>query len=484
MLSGFEKKVADFIRENELFVDAAKVLLAVSGGADSVALLHIIQLLKKQGIVKADLCCAHINHQLRAEQADKDEEFVIEQAAKLGLRVTTRRIDVRKFAGKNKISIETAARKMRMENLLDIAGQNNCSHIVTGHQKDDNAETILHRLLRGTGFRGLAGIWPIRTFQGNIRFVRPLLCVTRDEIVKYLQEQKLQWREDATNIDCRYTRNYIRHKLLPALQKNFNGSVVEQLYKLSVSSRKFYEVICNYVDKIWSQIADCTDERVILNLELFLEQSPPVKVELVRRTLTSIGCGERKVTERHYQSILQLADENVTGRKVELPNGLLVSREYRSIIFSRYGRVGLAPPISCQLTEAEPIIIKIPGKTQFGQYFIEAKKYLAPSFTGCNNSILRFVERFDFDKIKQPLSVRLRRPGDRFVPLGQKDETKIGKFLTAQKVPHEIRKKVLVVEDSEKIIWLWPIRIGERAKITDGTNNVLRLKISDSKTKE
>jgi tRNA(Ile)-lysidine synthase len=134
MLSNFEKKVSDFIKANELFENTDKVLLAVSGGADSIALLHVMQALKKQGVISATLFCVHINHQLRAKQADKDEDFVLAQAAKLQLNVTTRRIDVREFAWDNKMSIETAARKMRIENLINIAGQNCCSHIVTGQR--------------------------------------------------------------------------------------------------------------------------------------------------------------------------------------------------------------------------------------------------------------------------------------------------------------------------------------------------------------
>ena len=477
MLTNLVNKVADFIKANELFENADKVLLAVSGGADSIALLHVMHVLKKKGVISVDLCCAHINHQLRAGQADRDEEFVLAQMAKLQLGVSTRRIDVREFARMNKMSIETAARKMRIENFLDIAGENNCSHIVTGHQKDDNAETVLHRLLRGTGFRGLAGIWPMRTFDGNIRFVRPFICVTRDEIVKYLHQNKLQWCEDATNIDCRYTRNYIRHKLLPELQKDCTGSLVEQFFKLSESARRFYKHISSHVDNIWSKIADYTDKNVTLNLKIFLEQSQPVKVEIIRRSLAGIVCGERNVTEQHYQKIQQLAEQNVSGKMLQLPGGFLVRREYNNLIFSAC-RVGFTPPIS----EAEPAIIKIPGKTQFGQYTIEATEYLAPGFTG--GVISKFVERFDLDKIKLPLSVRLRQPGDRFVTLGRKNEIKIGKFLTAQKVPHDIRQKVLVVTDSEKIIWLWPIRISEQAKITDSTNKILQLKIRDNVSKE
>ena len=206
----------------------------------------------------------HINHQLRAEHADRDEDFVVTQVAKLQLPVTTRRIPVREFAHENKLSIETAARKLRMKTLLEIAKGNNCSHIVTGHQKDDNAETVVHRLLRGTGFRGLSGIWPVRKFNENIWIARPLLCVSRDEIVNYLRENKLSWCDDQTNADCRYTRNYIRHRLLPALKQDCHGSLVQLLFELSDSARRFYTLICRTADTIWPKIAGGKDEKIIL----------------------------------------------------------------------------------------------------------------------------------------------------------------------------------------------------------------------------
>lgn len=482
MLSGLEKKVADFIKANELFADAERVLLAVSGGADSIALLHVIMTLKTRGLLRAKLCCAHINHMLRAQQSDKDEEFVLAQAAKFQLTVIARRIDVREFARKNKMSIETAARKMRMKNLIEIAGENKCSHVVTGHQKDDNAETLLHRMLRGTGFRGLGGIWPLRMFDGNISFVRPLLCVDRQEIVKYLLQNKLNWREDLTNADCRYTRNYIRHRLLPALQEDFNGSIVGNLYDLSVAARKFYKNVCNSANKIWPGISDCTNEEVVLNLELFSEQSRPIQVELIRRSLTFIGCGERNLTQKLHHKILQLAKENVIGRKIHLPGGFLAARNYDTLIFARRGKacgVEFNPLIS---TKAESIVIKIPGRTQFSQYLIESEITELDELE-CDKlkaGKIKMIECFDMDKITPPLRVRLRRTGDRFSPLGRKGVKKLGKFLTAQKVPHNIRQKVIVVTDKEKIIWLWPVRISEQVKITDETREILRLKIIEN----
>ncbi|MFZ0035112.1 MAG: tRNA lysidine(34) synthetase TilS, partial [Sedimentisphaerales bacterium] len=223
MLLEFEKKVAGFIEANGLFGQADKILLAVSGGADSTALLYVICKMKAENILSGDIFCAHINHQLRGSESDGDEAFVVAQANKLNLPITTRRLDVRGFARKNKLSIETAARKLRIESLLDIVKDGNCNLVATAHQKDDNAETIIQRLVRGTGFRGLVGIWPLRCFADGIGFVRPLLCVRRDEIVEYLRKRNLKWREDHTNVDCKYRRNYIRHRLLPALQRQCTG---------------------------------------------------------------------------------------------------------------------------------------------------------------------------------------------------------------------------------------------------------------------
>jgi tRNA(Ile)-lysidine synthase len=258
----FEKKIADFIKANDLFCSKDRVLLAVSGGADSIALLYTIYALKNQKVLDIELFCAHINHQLRAAEADTDERFVVAQTTNLNLPIVTKRMDVRGFAYQNKLSIETAARKLRIESLLDIAKANNCNRIATGHQKNDNAETVLQRMSRGTGFRGLGGIWPIRIFDNKIKFVRPLLCVTRDEIIQYLHQQNLKWQTDHTNADCTYRRNYIRHRLLPALQKQSESCLVEQLFNLSQSAQRFYNLVCSRAEKTWLKLSKCANDKV------------------------------------------------------------------------------------------------------------------------------------------------------------------------------------------------------------------------------
>ena len=491
MLLEFEKKLVDFINSNELLCPAEKILLAVSGGADSIALMYAIYALKVEGIFNTRIFCAHINHQLRGTEGDLDEEFVVTQAKKLKLAVTTRRKDVRKFARLRKLSIETAARHLRMEALIDIAKANDCSRIVTGHQKNDNAETIIQRLSRGTGFRGLGGIWPERIFAGEIKFIRPLLCFRRDEILKYLQQRNLKWCQDHTNDDCTYRRNYIRHRLIPVLQQDTTDSVTELLSQLAGSARRYFSAVCSRAHELWPDLVDCDEDKTVLDLKLFGSESQPVKVELIRRSLTNVGCGERDLTQGHYEGILHLAENNITGRKVELPGGFAVRCEYKKLIFtnSRMGRAlseveWITQPLSNEPSKDHVVTIEIPGQTTFEHFLIQATvlKKSEVDFEKFKAAKTDSIEWFNLDKIKLPLIVRHRRPGDRFVPLGQSEEKKLGKFLTAQRVRHEIRRDVLVVADSEKIIWIWPVRMSEESKVTRDTQKILQIQITNLNT--
>jgi tRNA(Ile)-lysidine synthase len=532
MLSEFERKITDFVKANNLFASAEKVLLAVSGGADSTALLYVMRRLLDEGVFRAELRCAHINHQLRGCEADLDEQFVIGQAGELNLPIITKRVDVQRFARCNKLSIETSARKLRIEGLLDIAKVHHCNLIATAHQKNDNAETILHRLLRGTGFRGLAGIWPVQAFDDGVKFVRPLLCVRRDEIIGYLQQRNLKWREDHTNADCTYTRNYIRHRLLPALQTNYTGSpreiddydlshrvketnyltgsIVEDLSLLAQQGRKLNCLVRQQAEKIWPELARSGENNVVLNLKGFLAKPKIVRVELIRRSITGLGCGERNLTQRHYERILQLAEPaqgRAGNKKLELPGGFVVRRESGNLVFAQPEK---NPPPDRGIIEN--VQCEVPGQTRFGLYLVEATTLDAfilrsPTENGeCfrlrrgfggqamldarrrresrienRASSIGYIERFDLDRIKLPLVVRLRRKGDRFWPLGLAAEKKVGKFLTGVKVPQEIRNKTVIIADSEKIIWVWPIRISEQVKVTAGTRKILQLQINDNK---
>jgi tRNA(Ile)-lysidine synthase len=474
MLSKFEDKVAGFIKAENCFGSAEKILLAVSGGADSTALLYSIYALKEEGIASEELLCCHINHQLRGAEADQDENFVVTQASKLGLSVITRRVDVRGTAIKNKLSIETAARKLRIESLVGIAKTNDCDVIATGHQKNDNAETIIQRLSRGTGLRGLGGIWPLRSFGEGVNFARPLLSVSRDEIVTYLKERNIQWQLDRSNENYTYRRNYIRHRLIPALQQQCKGSIVEQLFDLSQSARRFYSRVCEHAEQVWQAAIECAGDSLRLDLQKFSALPQFVKVELIRRSLTAIGSGEKDLTQQHYEKILQLSQQNKSCRRIELPGGFVVWREYGSLIFAQSKEEQ-----QLEHRTEKSVELKVPGQTKFVDYIIESTVFDAE---GCDidkfsREKSELIEWFDFDKVKQPLVVRSRKVGDRFRPLGLLGEKRIGKFLTAARIEHKLRKKVVIIADKNKIIWVGPIRASELTKIKASTKRILQIRL-------
>ena len=402
--------------------------------------------------------------------------MIVPETQKLKMDMTTRQLDVRGFAEKNKLSIETAARQLRIRNLLTIARAKKCSVIVTAHHQDDNAETIVQRLSRGTGFRGLGGIWPARKFANKIRFVRPLLCVRRKEIVEYLNKRGLKWRQDKSNEDCRYRRNFIRHRLIPYLQKDSRGCVAEQLAKLSDAARRFQNLICRRVDEVWGKVSESGAGRVTLYLEKFRLEPEAVKVELIRRSLVGLGSGERDLTQEHYERVLQLAKNNVSGKQIELPGGFIVWRQYEDMVFAKTK----ASPKDQERTK-EVVELQIPGRTRFCGHLIEASILNTEVVGGAKYKAGKnsFVEWFDFEKLSQPLTIRFRRKGDKFRPLGVQGEKKVGKFLTDSKVLARIRKGVMVICDSEEIIWVWPIRISEQAKVSRPTGKILQLQITD-----
>jgi tRNA(Ile)-lysidine synthase len=475
MFTELEQKVADFIVSGRLFPEGEKVLLAISGGADSTALLHVMAKLRNEGVLPLEICCAHINHQLRGTEAQRDEDFVVSRCRELDLSIITQKIDVRAYAKEKKLSIETAARSLRIDALVGIAKKNNCTCIATAHQKNDNAETIIQRLSRGTGFRGLCGIWPAKEFAGGVRFVRPLLCVGRTQILKYLKEQGLQWCQDRTNLDNSYRRNFIRNRVLPTLQKNSSGDIIEQLARLAESARGLYRLVCKSADTVWPDVSTVELNIVSLNLGVLVKQAPEVKVEIIRRAIVYLGGGEQDITHRHYNGILKLA-ENETK---QLPGGVEVRRQGGKIIFAPSQR---EKDIKSVATES--VTLKIPGKTDFEGTLIEAEtfEYDAARFEKFRASKNSSVEWFDFDKLMLPLKVRLRGKGDKFWPLGLTAEKRVGKFLTGAKLSSTLRRKLLVIADSEKIIWLCPVRIGEQAKIACRTKRVLQLQIAQKES--
>ncbi len=469
-----EEKVAGFLGLHGIFAGAARILVAVSGGADSVCLVHLLAKLRNRGTIQASLVCAHVNHCLRGPSSDADERFVVEFAGSLGVPVVTRAVDVRRHASEHRLSVETAARQLRLAALAEIAREHDCSWVAAGHQKDDNAETLLHRLRRGTGFRGLAGIRPVRPFGDGLWLARPLLCATRDEIVRYLRDQGLAWREDLTNADTVYTRNYIRHRLLPSLQRESSSSLVEELSELAFSAARLYDRIEREATTASSAMARAGDHSVRLDASRLALLPQQVAIELIRRALVSLGSGERDLTEHHYGNILGLAKQRAVHGRITLPGGFAVRYESGTLLVARHR---LASGDGSAHMHGAPTALNIPGTTRFCDWEITARiiEQDEIDIRQVTKDKSPFTECLDWDRVKPPIVVRPRQTGDRFEPLGLGATKKVGKFLTTAKVPLEQRERTFVFADQERILWVCPVRIAESVRITCGTQRVLEL---------
>lgn len=475
----FEKKILDFAALKALLPKGAKVLLAVSGGADSIALMCALKSLKDAGAIDNDLSVAHINHNLRAADSDGDMGFVIRLADKLDLQFDGRSVDVNDYAKSQKLSIETAARDLRIEHLIDIANRFGCDRIATAHHADDNAETMTHRLMRGTGYRGLCGIQPKNTFSkqhAETTFIRPMLCVTKNEIIEYCNDNKIDWRHDHTNDEYDYTRNRIRHLLLPQLQKNCTRPIAQPLAELSAACQKLYLQISAEIDKLQSELFTTTSQGQLQVPAKILGIQPPIlQVEIIRRALTMIGCGQRHITQTHYNQIISLLD-GPGAKTIELPAGFKATLRHANIIF--YDPAD--SKFFSRESDAKPVEIKIPGTVKFAGSTITAT--VLPS-ADCNIEKFKAektnnIEWFDLDKIDGPIIARRREPGDVFMPIGMNTNKKIGKFLTANQTAYSQRNNLIVIQDKQKILWLAPIRPSQQTRIKESTNRILQLKIS------
>lgn len=453
MLDHFEELVLGFINSSKLFGVGEKVLVAVSGGADSVGLLRVLRRLRDESALECEIAVAHVNHGLRGAASDRDEGFVVDIAKESGVEVFCRRVDVAGFRRNKGLSVETAGRLLRMRALLKIAEEKGFGCVATAHHMDDNAETLVHRLVRGCGFRGLGGIWPQRVLKsGQLegKFVRPLLCVRKDEILRYCDEHSIAWRYDHTNAELVFTRNRIRHLLLPAVDGS--GKLCGKLWELSQCARRLERVVGSKADEFFAEFVKEGADRVVIEKIAIAGLGPLVRFEVVRRVIGMVGCGERDVTEGHYKKVGRICEQKNGG--MSLPGGceVIVSRE--TVVFEKKKFMELL------------IIERIEE--------IDAKGFDLAGFVRDKDG---FVECFDADRIVGEIVVRQRADGDRFGPLGLSGEKKVGKFLTACRVDGEVKREVVIVADEEKIIWVAPVRACEYTKVTSQTKRILRISV-------
>ncbi|MDO8136057.1 MAG: tRNA lysidine(34) synthetase TilS, partial [Candidatus Brocadiales bacterium] len=453
-----------------------RVILGVSGGPDSVALLSLLHDLNKQAGWDIKLHVAHLNHMLRGEESEEDERFVCALAGSYNLEFTVKRVDVHEVASQEKRSLEEAARKVRYGFFEELAQETSAGVVAVGHTADDNAETILHRLIRGTGLVGLGGIRPLRSLSpgSEAKLVRPLLYVWRKEIMSYLKEKGLGYRIDSSNLLKDKFRNSLRLELIPLLEQKYNPRIREVLARLGDIAGRSYDFLQTRTSRIVeANLKQLEGETHSLEADILKEHPPFFQHLVLREACERLGIPLKKMNYGHFDEIVSMVEGRIVPRSLELPGKWVVNLEGDRLYFRKL----LSHPSP---TSLEPVELIIPGITRFPKG-VEIRAEVLPMedgfLEGFRRTKTREEEAFDLDRVGGHLYVRTRRDGDRFWPLGAKGREKLKDFFINQKVPRWKRDSIPIVTTKEHPIWVVGMRIDERVKITPETKRVLKLSL-------
>ncbi len=455
-----------FIKEHRLVSSQEKLLVAVSGGPDSVCLLHI--LVKLQDKLELKLHVAHLDHQLRGAESEADASYVSDLAQRLSIPATIEQRDVKAYQARQRTSLEEAAREVRYTFLAQVANSIGVSRVAVGHTSDDHIETILMHLIRGTGTTGLRGLQPCSVWQpsGNsLTIIRPLLPVGRQETVSYCRHHQLSPRIDSSNLSLSPLRNKIRHQLLPLLQ-SYNPRVAEALLRTARIATDDLALLNKEMSQIWDEVAQKRENTIILDKKRFCQLPPARQRHLLRAAMENLLGSLKDIEMRHIEEIMTILTKPA-GKRLSLPGGLTFSIDYdRYLLGQDPDALSPFPPLSGEFP------LKIPGETLLPGWRIEATIMLPEAMKADARDYKAY---FDFNKTGSNLAIRSRRPGNRFQPLGMSQSKKLGEFMIDAKIPQAWRQQVPIVCSPQHILWVVGWRIDDRVKVTDNTKKVLCL---------
>ncbi len=455
--------VSRTVRIYDMFRHGDAVLAGVSGGADSVALLHVLIAVSPEFSLRIGI--AHLNHCLRGEESDRDAEFVCSLAKQLNLPYYIESADVRAYSRGNRLSEEEAGRELRYEFYERIAGQYGYDRIALGHHADDNAELVLMYLLRGSGTSGLSGIPPVR----GRHIVRPLIGVSRSEIGDFLTANRLAYVSDASNADTKFLRNRIRHELIPLLISSYNPKIVESLNRLSSILRSEDEWMDDNIRLLSdSCISDTADGKTVLSVPDTLCLAAQRRI--IRKAIAGIKGNLRRISYSHIEALSELLRNGPENGSLDLPDGIRGERIGNKLVFSKTG--------GRNLPAVRPVfeyIMKEPGTVFIKE--IAARVSVSESDMNLGDRGNPCVAFFDRNAVSFPVTVRNFRPGDRFMPLGAGGTQKVKKYFINKKIPGEERRICPILVSGGKIIWIAGHRTDESVKVTAETETVLKAEL-------
>jgi len=492
--SGVLDKFTAYCQKNALITKQDRVVIGVSGGPDSLCLLHLFITISHK--FDLTLTIAHLNHQLRGEYSQADAEFVQEIAKQWRLPFFIESHDIISLANKRQQSVEEVARQVRYAFLWRVARETNSDKIAVGHNADDQVETVLMHFLRGTGLAGLRGMLPdidlaelrlypedIPTFlrQPSPRLIRPLLDISRVEIEAYCQDHNLSPRQDYSNQDTTFFRNRLRHELIPLLE-TYNPNLRQVLLRTASVVMADTQILNDHLDKAWSLVTkDVSPERIVIDLQRWLNLPLGLKRSVLRRAVHNLRRSLRDISFLHIENAIAILEKGQTGAKATLPQELILTIGYETFIIAS-NRVSSQPPTlgQPQLLKDQILKLNLPGATPLEHSPWQLKADLLPYET-VNLQEVKQVGRWeaylDADVVGDQAILRSRQAGDTFYPLGMAGHhKKVNEFMVNEKIPADWRNQIPLLVSQDRILWVCGYRLDERACLHTNTRQVFHLK--------
>lgn len=452
------QKVRKYIKDQHMLERKERIIAGVSGGADSICLLFMLLELKKE--FDYELIAVHVNHGLRGESARADEAYVKEVCEEKGVKLFVFHEDVKEYAKKQGISLEDAGRQVRRNCFQKVFEAENADKIALAHHQNDNAETVIWNLCRGSGLRGMGGISP-----KNGIWIRPLLCLDRGEIESYLENRGISYCTDETNLENDYTRNRIRNDLIPYMETHLNVRTVEHINECAGQLRMIREYMEEETQKYLSV---CTDTeapgRIILRKDAFMEVPDILKTWVIHEILCRTARERRDISSVHVKMVQKLLEYQV-GRKAELPYGTEVSRCYEGLCF-RAAKTTLFCPGDKKNPKAEEVC-------RMRVFDKNTKTATFPQKI--------YTKWFDYDIIKNAVKIRHREPGD-YIVIDKSGRTqKLKQYFINEKIPREVRQDIWLAADGHEILWIVGYRQSQAYQITERTKKILEIEFYGGK---
>jgi len=435
-----------------LIEEKDRILVGLSGGPDSIFLLYFLYYNFNNKLI-----IAHINHKLRKDDSDLDEKFIRKISQKLKIPLYVKREDVKKLSIENKKSIEDTGREVRFSFFDKILKIENFNKIALGHNLDDNVETILINLIKGSGVKGLTGIPEKR---GNI--IHPIIIVKKEEILKFLQDKKIEYRIDKTNLEKDFLRNKVRNYLLPIIEKDFNKNFKEKLLSLSNILKVENKFLDDLIENISIKLLKFEYDYIKIDLKKFKNLHLSIKRRLIRRGITYL-CGElREYPLEQIDKVISLENKK-TGKEIELPLNIVAIKDKNEIIIKRKSFI------------EDDFFVEIPSIGSFQEIGMKIDLFIVDKMIKTKDKFISFL---DFDKIEFPLKIRKAKFGEKFKPIGLNKEKKIQDFFTDSGIPKDVRWNLpILLDKKDDILWLIGVRISDNYKVTELTKRIICIKI-------